>query len=563
LDCPDHPDEKFGPAGKQLLAPSGGTYGYDLMFKTTLLRFFDCQLLEQIQQSYRQITGRLIPTRTLCDLSKKTLVRIELIHDKSGPRIKNVLDEQGGYILMLDSTFEDEPPFLFMAMDGISGIILDRDYVPSESEDNIVATLERIKTKYGLPLAVVRDGSDGLIKAISHVFPGIPQVSCQYHVLKNVGKALFVDLYAELVSTMEKLRVVPAIARLCRSLEPAIESMPDRNRKCAQILYEKTLPPLAVEELLPLVTYAIGSWLLKTKSKAEKMPYPFELPYLEFFKGSEKALPMTHRFVSNLGGAFRQYKPINELETLLKRVVNDETIVRQVNLLKRLSEVFHQIRRILRLPQGTDLLKNAPTWNQQTTSDVRSSLASFLDKLEATISTLDREGERRKRCEKVIAMLRKEFDGLFVPNPIVIRNDKPTEIALPRTNNLLERTFWKILRVLTRLKSRKRVKQGLHLYGRSIAILLNLKNSAYIRSVYPDGILIRLAEEENPSGVASTPYGIPQDIKIPGKIPFEHVLDFANRALPVIQRALDLPYDTPPPLHLPRVAGAANGLLPP
>jgi hypothetical protein len=148
LDCPDHPDEKFGPAGKQLLAPSGGTYGYDLMFKTTLLRFFDCQLLEQIQQSYRQITGRLIPTRTLCDLSKKTLVRIELIHDKSGPRIKNVLDEQGGYILMLDSTFEDEPPFLFMAMDGISGIILDRDYVPSESEDNIVATLERIKTKY-------------------------------------------------------------------------------------------------------------------------------------------------------------------------------------------------------------------------------------------------------------------------------------------------------------------------------------------------------------------------------------------------------------------------------
>jgi len=86
-------------------------------------------------------------------------------------------------------------------------------------------------------------------------------------------------------------------------------------------------------------------------------------------------------------------------------------------------------------------------------------------------------------------MLRKEFDGLFVPNPIVIRNDKPTEIALPRTNNLLERTFWKILRVLTRLKSRKRVKQGLHLYGRSIAILLNLKNSAYIRSVYPDGIV--------------------------------------------------------------------------
>jgi len=530
------------------------------MLKTTMSRFFEGLRLLQIQAILKRVVRQTIPVRTLYNLSIKTIARTEEIHNRSKGEIQQVIAEQGGYILHLDSTFEDEPPLLFVGKDGLSHMTLGAEFVMSESEANIKPILEAFRDRYGKPLAVVRDGSEGISKAIDSIFPDVPQVACQFHVLRNVGNVLFKDLYAEVASAIERLRIVPAITRLCKYLEPNVEAIPDKKQLCAQILYDKTLPTMKHEELLPLVTYTVGSWILRTKSKSETIPYPFDLPYLEMYNACETAFPRVHAYIRSLSEVCRMYKPLNDLETILKRVVKDEELSRKIGLLKRLSEVFLRIRAILRINRDTNILKHDPKWSQDEVSTARASLVSYLDRLMTEVSTLPEDSIRRRRCEKIVGMLRKEFDQLFVPNPFIEINGKRIECKLPRTNNLIERNFWEIIRLLTKLKGQKRVRKALHLYGKAVAILLNITNETYLKAVYPDGILNRLAQERDLPDNVSSSNQYQRPVKIPGRIPFEHVQYFIERSLPVVQRALNLPSNPPPPLSVGR---PANGLLPP
>ncbi len=532
-----------------------------MRLKVALLRFDEHYALQQIQDRVREVIGHKIPLRTLCELSSDGLSRIENIHRNSSTQIRQIIDKQGGYILHLDGTFEEEPPLLFIAKDGISGITLDAELIPSESEVNLKPILERIEQNYGTPLAVVRDGGDGVRKAIESVFPDVPQVACQYHVLKNVGKAFFEGIYAETVRIIEKGKIVPAISKLCKKLQPEIDTIPEKDKLCAQILYGKTLPVLEPKKLLPLVTYAVGSWILRTKSNAEKNSYPFTLPYLDLYICCEIALPKIHRYIITLAEVSQYYEPLAKLECILKKLIKEnQELVEKVTTLKWLSRVFNEVRAILRIEQDTNLLKYDPRWNQELVETCKMELTKYLDNLEKKISSLGNKNIRRKKCTKAIAILREKCENLFVSNPVVNIDERIVTYKLPRTNNILEREFWAILRSLLKLKGRKRVKQGLHLYGKPIALLGNLKNEKYMDAVYPEGILLRFAKEKYTGRTQITHTSSIKPIKIPANLPIEHIPHFLDRGLAVMQRAVSIPSEPPPPLLMPGTP--AKGLLP-
>ena len=532
-----------------------------MRLKVALLRFDEHYALQQIQDRVKEVIGHEIPLRTLCELSSDGLSRIEDIHRNSSTQIRRIIDKQGGYILHLDGTFEEEPPLLFIAKDGISGITLDAELIPSESEVNLKPILERFEQNYGMPLAVVRDGGDGVRKAIESVFPDVPQVACQYHVLKNVGKALFEGIYAGTARIIERLKIVPAISKLCKRLQLEIDAIPEKDKFCAQILYVKTLPVLEPKKLLPLVTYAVGSWVLRTKSNSEKNSYPFTLPYLDLYMCSEIALPKIHGYVITLAEASRYYEPLAKLECILKKLIKEnQELVEKVTTLKWLSGVFYQLRAILRIKQDTNLLKYDPKWNQELVETCKMELTKYLDDLEKNLSSLDKKNIRRKKCAKAIAILREQCENLFVPNPVVNINGKIVTYKLPRTNNILEREFWAVLRCLLKLKGRKRVKQGLHLYGKRIALLRNLKNEKYMDAVYPEGILLKFAKEGYTVKPQITHTFSVKPIKIPASLPVGHIPHFLDRSLAVMQRAFSIPSEPPPPLSMSDIP--ANGLLP-
>lgn len=560
LHCPGHPEAKYGPPGKRLVIAPGATYGYDVGFKVATLRFLESYSLQQIQNLFDVCIHQNIPTRTLCELSKKILDSIVGIHDQSASRMKQMFDSQGGYILQVDGSFEEEPPMLVVLKDAISECTLAAEMLPSESEENLRPLFEEIRRKYGSPLVVVRDGGDGIRKALEATFPDIPHLECHYHVLKNVGKDLFDGLYSEIVSLVQKFKVIPFVSKLCKRLQLVVAMIPETHKFCSQILYGKELPQLTSNKLLPLITSTFAVAIKDCLVREEKGSYPFALPFAKLYIYCRELLPSIHRYVSTLAEASKMYKPLSELETVLRDMVQDSVLSSRIAIIETLIRVFQETRTILRTKETINFQKYDPRWSQLQVSATRTKLQKYLIGLEREIRSLSVMNPRRIRCEKVIFLLNKKMKYLFVANQVVQVNGKQIEYRTPRTNNLLERTFWTIIRTLTKLKGRKRIRKAVHLYGKGIAILLNLKNPKYLQVVYPNGILPRFSEGaplKESSNVISNP---PKPTGLSRSILKLHLTHFSHRALAIMQREFSLPSEPPPPLPMPDPP--PNGLLP-
>src|SRR6266545_4566500 len=94
--------------------------------------------------------------------SKKFVVYLALAHRQSAPDLKEAMHTQGGSILHLDGTCEGGGPMLMSSLDSLSQIVLGNVKVPSEKTAQIIPFLEEIKSRYGVPVAVVHDMGAGI-----------------------------------------------------------------------------------------------------------------------------------------------------------------------------------------------------------------------------------------------------------------------------------------------------------------------------------------------------------------------------------------------------------------
>jgi|SRR5580658_1105081 hypothetical protein len=110
-------------------------------------------------------------------------------------RVRKVLLEQGGIVLMVDGVqFDDRSPVLYMCWDARSGIPLFGERLEARDAAALKQFLRKVK-RMGVPvLGVVTDGEKGLVPAVQAVFPEVPHQLCQTHFLKNCAKPMEQDL---------------------------------------------------------------------------------------------------------------------------------------------------------------------------------------------------------------------------------------------------------------------------------------------------------------------------------------------------------------------------------
>ena len=125
------------------LAPSGCTFGYDVVIFVGQALFCQQRRTQEIIEELRSRNIR-ISAREVGDLGKKFVVYLALAHRQSAPRLKEVMRDQGGYILHLDGTCEGGGPMLMSSLDSISEIVLGNVKVPSEKTQEIIPFLEEI-----------------------------------------------------------------------------------------------------------------------------------------------------------------------------------------------------------------------------------------------------------------------------------------------------------------------------------------------------------------------------------------------------------------------------------
>ena len=145
------------------------------MIAVGLFRWFLNMQREEIQLLF-YARGTDISTGEISYLSEEFLLRFYIFHKKHMVQLKSLFNKNGGMILHLDGTGEAGDDIVFTAEEGMTGIKIDAQIMPSESSTSIKPFLQSLKPTLGTPIGIIRDMSKNIRDAASEIFPATPQL---------------------------------------------------------------------------------------------------------------------------------------------------------------------------------------------------------------------------------------------------------------------------------------------------------------------------------------------------------------------------------------------------
>ena len=148
----------------------------------------------------------------------------------------------------------------------------------------------------------------------------------------------------------------------------------------------------------------------------------------------------------------KENKPFYQLKKLLKRIMEDRDLQKVASNLKKNELIFEELRKALRIsmPEGRDGL------NDEGDGDIRSislKVSEFINKYESSEET---------EHIKMIKQIRKYHEKLFA-DPIETKvNGNVVLIQPQRTNNVMERLFRELKRLLRSRSGSMSLKRPIH-----------------------------------------------------------------------------------------------------
>ncbi len=457
------------------LVPHHGRFAYDVLVYVGLAMFIACKSDEQIMLELRS-RGIPISLSEIAYLGKKFIIYLSIAHKQSTPQIRAQMRRQGGYILHLDGTVEADSPHLMSVLDGISQVVLDNIKLPSENTEQIIPFLQRIKNRFGSPIAIVHDMAKGIIAAVEKVFAGIPDYICHFHFLRDIGKDFFGGENDIVRKQLRRHGIQSFLHKDARILKKHAENNPERLEFFDQMLNSDSpigLPTTEITAATPL--YLIINWALAAKHCGDGYGFPFDRPHLSFYT----RLRCVYDVIDALRDSFMNSRDaharmMGKLWKRLGEAVNDPFIKKNVAVMEEKIAVFDRLRSAMRiaLVDGPNALNdNGDTFMKS----IRIQVTHFKTWLENTKQfPLDRT------YQKFHAQIIKYWGKLFT-EPICKSTRTGTITIYPqRTNNLMERLFRGVRR-------RNRKKTGTNSLTRALKAMLsdtplvkNLENQSYL-----------------------------------------------------------------------------------
>ncbi len=406
--------------------------------------------------------GVRVPRRTLQHLADGFAVRAVAVHLESWALLAERLRQQGGYVLLLDTT--GIPGRLTLQLiDGWSGIALLSATVSQESRDEVAAILRILNSALGPPVVAVRDMSDGLDQALREVWPGLYILTCHFHYLKAVGLRLFETFYAHLRSAIDRF----GVKRRLRALAKRLRREGATSREARQ-------------------TRAWAEEILASEREAKGRPYPFSLSAVVFWRRCES---VRDELKARLHQAGRRAKgaPYRKLEEVLDRMLapspRQYRLAREVRRLEARWVWFERLRKALKFRNGPVPLATTGQLSER-------ELERGRRRLDWLMGWIEREAERKggnrdeRELRRALGRLREDMERrrgeLLAPNVKV--GDRVR--AVPRTTALAEGEFRKLRRHGRRVRGCAEVEGPVQREGPGLLLLENLRDPAYVRLLY-------------------------------------------------------------------------------
>lgn len=454
LHCP-HCREIGRSQDLRKLVPFKCTYGYDVLVhvgKSLYIRSINEQAVAKELKSM----AIDISENEIRYLGQKFIAYLSICHGQSQLKMRLAMARKGGYILHIDGTCEGDSPHLFTGMDEISGIILSSVKINSEKKKKIVPFLKNIQVKYGTPLAVVSDMGKGLLAAIEDVFPDIPSLICHFHFLRDIGKDLLDDDYRTLRNGLTKSKIRTALKSKAKDFERKLgKHMQDLANIDAD-------PEYASVKTALLLIY----WIFD-RSSLSGYGFPFDMQHFIFYK----RLVAGYKKVDKLHGQ-KESKAFYQLKKLLRRIVEDEGFEQTASILGKNEIVFNELREALRIamPEGKNGLNDDGSDCDMKSISVK--VSEFIDKYDSSTEKVHR---------KMIEQISKYHEKLFA-DPIPSKVDCDEILIQPqRTNNVMERLFRDLKRLLRRKSGSISLKRPIGAMLPDTVLVKNLENEEYLK----------------------------------------------------------------------------------
>ena len=177
-------------AAGQRIAPTGSTYGYDVVVRIGWLR-------QESRATYREIHADLasqvrISASHVGYLYQQVYLPLLACHERQHrDRLAQIATQQGGVIVALDGLApQGGEPQIWFIRELSSGVTLRSGWLCQQDQATFEAFLEPLKHLEWPMLAVLSDKHTGLVPAVATVLPHSRHQFCQAHYLRNLAEPL-------------------------------------------------------------------------------------------------------------------------------------------------------------------------------------------------------------------------------------------------------------------------------------------------------------------------------------------------------------------------------------
>jgi hypothetical protein len=475
--------------------PFSGNYAFDLMVEVGLARFRDrrqdAEILKQLQERW----GLDLPSSSVGLLADSFLDGLAAVHRTYAPKLRQRLQNDGGFVIHVDGTCEAGTDVLFTAIAEPRGWVLEVAKMATENTDDICTLMRQCQLQFGDPLGVVRDLSSNIAQATAEVFPTARDLICHYHFLENVGEKLCEKWHGKLTSCLRRVKIYPALRSIRHELVRWSRKGPNLSQK--QIEQWLTNPAAVAGEntiaLRRFIAYTALRWLDDYKSDLQGEYFPFDLPQLAFYRRAMKLEEMLRELVSREDFPHRELPTLKTISGHLTTLRNDAEVVATASRLEKAASQFEALREVLRLTSrpGQSLLRqHEPSGDGQNATvaeKLRASLEQFRTGLEQQKSC---EDDEHKRADQAIVL---EYLEKYKEKLVGHVFDLPgeTQLIARRTNNPVEHHFGAEKQGLRRKLGVKKLTHHFQTLRAEVLLVRNLSNPDYLAIVL-DGELSNL-----------------------------------------------------------------------
>ncbi|MDI6730391.1 MAG: hypothetical protein QMD06_02470 [Candidatus Altarchaeum sp.] len=455
------------------LLPSCANFGYDIIeyigkaifqrFKTGL------EVVEELALSNVHIS-----TSEVGYLAKKFIVYLSVLHKNSEDKISECMQAKGGYILHIDGTSDGRSPHLISALDEISKFVLANIKIPTENADDIAdSLLEKVKKRFGKPVAVVCDLGRAMLGAISKVFPSILVFVCHFHFLRDIGKDLLNKPYEQIRNSLKRHGISTKLRYRLQYYLKFIENLEISFDKIMQL--EKLREELD-KSGMSTICYTLIQWALDGKMQGNGYGFPFDKPHFHFYERLcllYSSLKIMQNHISDKSP--KNGKIISYLINDLQPLIEDDKAKEAADAFLQKNKVFERLRLAMRIA-STDSKKGLNDEGEN--HDMKTIEQRTIDFRNWLVG--DEIYKNDKAYHKVIEQIDKYRDKLFA-DPIILKTlHGEITIQPQRTNNLLEQFFRDFKRNHRRTSGDNSIAKKLQTMFADTTLVKNLDNPEYM-----------------------------------------------------------------------------------